>query len=809
MYVSNGVEITGRSIQWHLEANPDHVCAKLDVRNAFNECSRAAMMHELRHAHGGALSGVLPLFVVLYGRPNRLHVRMAPGEDPACFSAEEGVTQGCPLAGLAFDAAIQPSLRRAAASLRAVGGFAVAIQDDIHLLGPLESVAAAFRQLVGELREHCGLRANPRKTALLTLGAELGGRRSAEARLAELFSCEGAGEKPTPAYFDRATPAAERGFIAVGIPVGTPEYVAAAVARLARAASEHLPHRIANHLGDHFQVAQLLLRKCAVPSLMFLVRALPPSLCLAAAEAFDVENVRCMLALLRLGPSMVAPGSSAWLQTQLPIGGGSGGLGVTSLAALTAAAHVASIEASQGYIVRICPTIAAAFAVALPTDGPAGLFRPPIAGTPAPIPSLLRFFHALAALPTAAYQLLCGARASAQRHGGAARVGGGSGGGSSGGASGSGGGGARPPPTERTDERGLQHRLSVHVIARQVDAFVRQLEAEALGQPQGTLQAWKAQALSFAGGGGVWMETWGEVAGMMAWHARAFLRLVLRQPPEGISAAVEWAAWRCEAEGCSCVRTESGIAAIAHAGSCGETTRRHNAYARAVRAVAHAFPGQPQIRVEASGIPDAASRMDLVVSGAATPAAGEPGSPPDGRTLLIDVSITEPLGARPMSRGSHTTANVAAAIRRKEKETRYGAVVDTERHKLVPWAVETWGRHDDWLVKFLRGVAEIAATDRERPSCGDDAAERRRVARLRETIFATWMQRLGAGLAVAVAEHFDARFRPLRGTVARQGGRAHVPAGMEGACALDQGLLGVGGHARCMEPLHGFFMRCC
>ena len=248
---------------------------------------------------------------------------------------------------------------------------------------------------------------------------------------------------------------------------------------------------------------------------------------------------------------------------------------------------------------------------------------------------------------------------------------------------------------------------------------------------------------------------------------------------------------------------------IAHAGSCGETTRRHNAYARAVRAVAHAFPGQPQIRVEATGIPDADSRMDLVVSGAATPAAGEPGSPPDGRTLLIDVSITEPLGARPMSRGSYTTANVAAEIRRKEKETRYGAVVDTERHKLVPWAVETWGRHDVWLVKFLRGVAEIAATDRERPSCGDDAAERRRVARLRETIFATWMQRLGAGLAVAVAEHFDARFRPLRGTVARQGGRAHVPAGMEGACALDQGLLGVGGHARCMEPLYGFFMRCC
>ena len=60
-----------------------------------------------------------------------------------------------------------------------------------------------------------------------------------------------------------------------------------------------------------------------------------------------------------------------------------------------------------------------------------------------------------------------------------------------------------------------------------------------------------------------------------------------------------------------------------------------------------------------------------------------------------------------------------------------------------------------------------------------------------------------------MAEHFDARFRPLRGTVARQAYRNFVPAGMAGGCSLDEGLLGASGRVRCMQPHYGFVMACC
>ena len=332
--------------------------------------------------------------------------------------------------------------------------------------------------------------------------------------------------------------------------------------------------------------------------------------------------------------------------------------------------------------------------------------------------------------------------------------------------------------------------------------FQRRLEAEAVGRPVGTLQAWRAQWLSFSGGGAAWMDTWGMVEGMRTWHARAFLRLVLRQLPEGISSPEVWAAWRCSgpAAACKAFRDRDGTAVVAHASVCGEQTTRHHAYAGGVEDVLHAFPGRPHVRVEVSGIPDGEARMDRVVTGALSPAEGDPGAPPDTRALLIDFSLTEPMCGDAMAGGAHATAGVAAKIRREEKEKKYGERVDAERHRFVPWAVETWGRHDKQLVTFLRGVAEIAAADGERPSAADDEGERRRVHRVRDSIFSTWMQRLSAGLVVAVAEHFDARFRPLRGAAARRRYRGHVPQGLHGRCELAEGTMCCSGRVRSLEP---------
>ena len=318
------------------------------------------------------------------------------------------------------------------------------------------------------------------------------------------------------------------------------------------------------------------------------------------------------------------------------------------------------------------------------------------------------------------------------------------------------------------------------------------------------------------------MDSWAPAEGMRSWHARAFLRLVLRQPPEGFQSAAAWAAWRCTA-GCTNFVPGSGCAAVAHASICGEGNRRHHAYARAAREVLHRLPGRPQVRVEVPGLPAANCRMDAVVTGAsippppppppptaaASPALTPPSGAADSRVLLVDFSVAEPLSSGALTRpsgASHSCPGVAAELRRREKEARYLSLLDADRQRLVPWVVETWGRHDAPLVEMLRGAAQLAAEERLAPSAPDDAAESRRIARIAASVFSTWMQRLSAGIVVAVAEHFDARFRPLRGTVSRQAFRSLVPSGLAGRCALDQGLLGVSGHLRSMEPRFSFVL---
>jgi hypothetical protein len=244
-------------------------------------------------------------------------------------------------------------------------------------------------------------------------------------------------------------------------------------------------------------------------------------------------------------------------------------------------------------------------------------------------------------------------------------------------------------------------------------AFQARLATEGAAAPVGTLQGWRAQLHSFSGGGALWMDAWGPPDGMLSWHARSFLRLALRLPPDGFDFPSALCEWRCcnDAAACRAFVPTSGAAAVMHASGCGETSRRHHAYAAAAYEVILAFAGRPQLRTEVPGVPAAACRMDAVVSGARAPAPEGSSGPSDTRALLIDFSITEPVSSSMLRRsgGSHAVAGLAAATRRGEKERHYGAKVDTDRHRLLPWVVETWGRHDAPLVEFLHGAARLAA----------------------------------------------------------------------------------------------------
>ena len=135
---------------------------------------------------------------------------------------------------------------------------------------------------------------------------------------------------------------------------------------------------------------------------------------------------------------------------------------------------------------------------------------------------------------------------------------------------------------------------------------------------------------------------------------------------------------------------------------------------------------------------------------------------------------------------------------------RYGTLIpDHTRMLLVPWVVETWGRHDPVLVLFLRNTARQAAqrsagTER----CSSDGAQERRDGRVAGFIYAGWMAALSAGIAVAVATQLERAFFPLGGTVAHGDIRRYQVNG--GQAIDDSGLLGVTGRARNAEPRFAF-----
>lgn len=282
--------------------------------------------------------------------------------------------------------------------------------DDIHLVGPPVVAIKAFRQLRQDaLKRTCSLSVKTSKTRALTFDGIID-----PAELAAQLDCPPGGAL-LPACCDSRTPVECRGLLVVGVPVGTPEYVAAEALRIAETTAEVLPRRISVMCADHFHEGQLLLRKCALASLMFLSRGVPSALAAPAQRRFDAENVTCMLSLLHAGGSVTA-GTATYRQIQLPLSGDMGGLGVTSLEAVGPAAHVASVQTSLALLQRLDKRLVKGFLEPLPAAREEiSQMRVPLRAAAAS----LRFYRSdLAALPVASYTYLRDGEESARSHGG-------------------------------------------------------------------------------------------------------------------------------------------------------------------------------------------------------------------------------------------------------------------------------------------------------------------------------------------------------------------------------------------------------
>jgi hypothetical protein len=574
--------------------------------------------------------------------------------------------------------------------------------------------------------------------------------------------------------------------------------------RVAHTAAALLPARIATLLEAHVHAAQLALRKCAIPSLLFVCRCVPPALAQPAAAAFDAANVGCLLVLLRTPASAAPPGSAARQQLQLPVR--AGGLGVLSLEAIGPAAHVASVRDSLSLLQEVRPAIVAGFTSPLTATQSelAALPTPPGAAAS----SLASYRQALAALPVASYLLLRDPVEPASQPPRGSAV-----------------GGRTSASTADEEEEGgsLQAKLTRPIVAAARDAFLARLQVEYGGLP-GHLALAQAHYLSFSRGGSLCLESWTPLPGVLSWHLRLFLRAALRLVP---AVAAGPAPWRCS----HCQKPQPpGLPALGHAMSCGNAVRRHNCFAAAGLDVLRAFPGRPSLRREVAGVPGQHDRMDAVVDGAHVGRAsaaeeaeavaaytGAPSPAPaaaaaaarvalgggaDTRRLLVDFMVTEPMGLTCLEREhTDTVAAAAAAAGARSKRASYASKVDPSRCRLVPFVAETWGCLDAGLVSFLKSTALLAAPRLAgRGSASSDEEEERRNVRVANSIMRGWRIRLSAGIAQATAEHLDSRFFPLAGTVERQSYVRYAPRGLCGGGGPDQGFLGPSGRVRGAAP---------
>ena len=246
----------------------------LDGRSACDTISRTAFLRKL-HAVAPAL---IPLVRLWYGQQSTYFWWDQDGQRRTIHQGE-GCEQGDALAPALYALGQHDALVAADEQLRP-GECLAAFLDDVYLVTTPSRAREALDVVTSSIETRAGVTANLGKTRVYNRD---GG--PAPPGIAELGANVWRGDAPE----------AERGFVALGTPLGHPRFVAAHTdTRLLDEARllQELP------LLPDLQCAWLLLAMCASPRADHLLRTLPPSLSASYARGHDDAVWRCLLALL-------------------------------------------------------------------------------------------------------------------------------------------------------------------------------------------------------------------------------------------------------------------------------------------------------------------------------------------------------------------------------------------------------------------------------------------------------------------------------------------------------------------------------
>ena len=260
-----GAALLTRSVSGILHSFRNFICFRLDLKNAFNEMSRRAIMDVI--AEEPSISH-LETFVAAISAPI---VALETG-GKRWGESGDGVAQGDPPSGDLFSVGLQPDLVVLNRDCRVGGGQAIAGHDDVFAQGPPQVVIPAVMKFAAAIWERCHLRLQWNKSRIFSWdgvlpdgapeGVEIAGK-----EISNIFHA---------------------GFDCYGVPMGTNEFVHSELMKSAKNIVADA-ERTKQVLAVNKQAQWAALRLSISQRFQYLCQHVHPSLCEPVAAWLDVH----------------------------------------------------------------------------------------------------------------------------------------------------------------------------------------------------------------------------------------------------------------------------------------------------------------------------------------------------------------------------------------------------------------------------------------------------------------------------------------------------------------------------------------
>ena len=260
-----GAALLTRSVSGVQHAFKDFICFRLDLKNAFNEMSRRAVLDVLSneptlHHLSTFAAAILSPEAVLESYGNEWG------------RTSEGLAQGDPPSGDLFCIGLQPDLIELDRACNQAGGQARAGHDDVFVQGPAEIVIPAVTRFAKAIWERCHLQLQWDKSCIFTWTGIL-----------PVGTPEGV--KIAGKIVDGTF---EAGFDCYGVPIGTEKYISSEIKEIAVMIVADA-HKTVEVLSSNKQALWTALRLSICQRFQYICQHVQPSICEPVAAWLDEQ----------------------------------------------------------------------------------------------------------------------------------------------------------------------------------------------------------------------------------------------------------------------------------------------------------------------------------------------------------------------------------------------------------------------------------------------------------------------------------------------------------------------------------------